>query len=136
MSYAAGRALQEAVFAALRADLGLATLVGPAVYDVVPAGAVPEIYVALGEELVRDRSDMTGGGAEHEFSVSVVSTRAGFATAKSVATAVSDVLTNAQMTLARGTLVYLRFHRARAVRRGASDERRITLLFRARTCDG
>ena len=136
MSYAIAEALQVAVYDRLANDAAVAALIGGAVYDMVPEGPVPELYIALGAEVARDKSDMTGGGAEHEFTVSVVSHRAGFRSAKALAGAVSDALVDADLTLNRGQLVGLRFYRARAARVGTSDERQINLIFRARVCDG
>ena len=136
MSYVIAQALQEAVYAQLTGDAVLSGLVGNAIFDVVPAGDVPPLYVALGAEVARDKSDMTGGGAEHEFTISVVTHNAGFSTAKAAAAAVSDALVDADLSLSRGQLVGLRFHRARAARVGTSDERQINLIFRARVCDG
>jgi len=136
MSYGVAQALQEAVYVRLMADTAVTDLVGAAVFDVIPAGDVPPLYVALGAEVVRDKSDSTGGGAEHEFTVSVVTHNAGFSSAKAVAAVVSDALIDAPLTLARGTLVGLHFYRARAARVGTGDERQINLIFRARVCDG
>lgn len=136
MSYGQAQALQEAVYSRLVGDAGLAALVGDAVYDVIPAGDVPALYVALGAEVARDKSDGTGGGAEHEFTISVVTHNAGFSTAKAAAGAVSDALVDADLALARGRLVSLNFYRAKAARVGTSDERQINLIFRARVCDG
>jgi len=84
---------------------------------------------------VRDRSDKTGGGALHIFTVSVIDNGAGFARAKAAAAAVSDALVDASLTLSRGTLVSLRFDRARARRVQTGDLRRIDLTFRARVDD-
>lgn len=109
MSYGAAAALQAAIYARLLGDAALGALVGAAVFDAAPGGAVPPIYVAIGPEVVRDRSDMTGQGAEHEFSVSVVTDTAGFQVAKQAAGAVSDALVDAPLTLARGHLVRLDF---------------------------
>lgn len=134
MSYGVSAALQAAVYQALTADAALGALVGGAIYDAVPAGVLPELYVTLGPEEVRDRSDKTGHGALHVFSVSVISTAAGFQAAKAAAGAVSDVLTGADLTLARGTLVRLDFGRARA-RLLKGDTRRIDLTFHARVDD-
>ena len=50
-------------------------LVGGAIYDVVPAGEVPSIYVSLGPEDVRDASDQTGSGAEHRFAIATYALR-------------------------------------------------------------
>lgn len=136
MSYGVAQALQAAVFQRLSADASLAGAVGTAVFDALPAGAVPPMYVALGPERVRDASDQTGGGALHEFVISVVTDHAGFAGAKDVAGMVSDALVDADLTLARGNLVSLRFHKAAAARVGTGDQRRIDLTFGARVCDG
>jgi len=85
---------------------------------------------------VRERGDISGAGAEHRVTVSVVSDAAGFLAAKQAAGAVSDALHGAALTLARGRLVALTFLRARAVRTGAGQRRRIDLTFRARVDDG
>lgn len=131
MSYAVSTALQTAVFQALSADADVTALVGTDIYDALPAGTVPSLYIALGPERASDASDQTGHGARHDFTVSVVTDSAGFASAKAVAAAVSDALVDAPLTLTRGRLVSLRFRRAKAVRVSPGDERRIDLTFRA-----
>ncbi len=135
MSYGVAAALQAAVYARLQADATLAALVGGAIYDALPPGILPALYVAIGPERVRERSDATGRGAEHEFTVAVVTESAGFATAKAAAAAVSDTLEDAPLVLARGRLVGLRFLRAEAARVGAGETRQITMTFRARVED-
>lgn len=135
MSYGVSQALQVAVFDALSADAGLAAVVGTAIYDQIPAGAVPSIYVSLGPETVLDRSDGDSSGAEHRFVVSVVSDAAGFATAKTAAVAISDALQEADLSLTRGQLIYLKFDRAVAKRDTSANLRRINLRFRARVQD-
>lgn len=131
MSYGVSAALQAAVYQALLADPTLAGLVGADIYDALPSGVAPSLYVALGPEVVKDRSDKSGGGAVHEFTVSVMTDSAGFATAKTAASAVSDALVDADLALTRGGLVALNFYRAKAVRVGTADERRIDLTFKA-----
>ncbi|WP_377506392.1 DUF3168 domain-containing protein [Octadecabacter sp. R77987] len=135
MSYGVAEALQTAVYQQLVADVTLAGLVGTAIYDALPTGTLPSIYVALGPEIARDRSDKTGGGAEHEFTVSIVTDGAGFAAAKTAAAAVSDALVDADLTLARGVLVSCNFYKATAARVGTGDVRRINMIFRARVDD-
>lgn len=135
MSYAVSGALQAAVFTALTGDATLASLVGSAIYDAVPAGIVPDIHVRLGTETVREASDGSGAGAVHSLTVSVVTSNPGFGTAKAAATAVSDVLHEADLTLTRGRLVSLRFERATARRIDAASARQIDLRFRARVQD-
>lgn len=135
MSYGASGALQAAVFDRLSADAALGALVGTAIYDALPPGILPSLYVVIGPERVRDRSDKTGRGAEHDFTVSVVTDVAGFAVAKAAAGAVSDALVHAPLDLSRGHLVGLHFVRAVAARVGAGGERQIDLTFRARIDD-
>lgn len=135
MSYAMAAALQSAVYQALTGNAALTALVGDAVYDVVPAGALPPVYVSLGPEEARDASDKTGGAARHDFTVSVVAGDSGFHAAKSVAAAVSDALLGTGLTLSRGRLVALNFVRARATRAGTGQARRIDLRFRAHIDD-
>lgn len=135
MSYAVSAALQTAVYQVLVSDAGLGALVGSAIYDAVPPGILPPLYVTLGAEDVRDRSDQTAGGAEHSLTVSVITDAAGFHGAKQAAAAISDALVDADLSLTRGHLINLRFHRARARREGTGGIRRIDLSFRARVDD-
>lgn len=134
MSYAVSAALQAAVYQCLTGDSALTALVGTDIYDALPSGALPPLYVALGDEKVRDASDMTGAGAWHDLSVAVVSEAAGYQSGKDAAAAVGDALIDADLTLARGRLVSLRFLRAQA-RRESGGLRRINLTFRARVED-
>ncbi|MDE3078985.1 MAG: DUF3168 domain-containing protein [Paracoccaceae bacterium] len=132
MSYAVAEALQAAVFGRLVGDAGLGALVGTAVYDAIPPGAGTGTFVLIGPEEVRDASDKTGDGAEHRFTVSVVTDAMGFQEAKAAAVAVSDALVGADLSLRRGRLVSLGFVRALAKRGTNGAGRRIDLVFRAR----
>ena len=134
MSYAVAAALQGAVYQRLQGDAGLSALVGNRVYDALPKGRLPDLYVALGPERAADASDKTGRGAWHEFVVSVISDDAGFQTAKEVSAAVCDALIDAALELERGRLVALNFKRAVAQREKAG-RRRVDLTFRARVED-
>lgn len=142
MSYAVAAALQEAIFARLSADAALAALVGNAIHDAIPPGTAPGTFVLIGPEEARDASDGTGAGAEHRLTISVITTAAGFQTAKAAAVAVSDALAAAPLpVLARGRLVGLWFQRAVARRespaaaQGAAEVRRIDMIWRARVED-
>ena len=135
MSYGVSAALQAAVYQHLTADAALAGLVGSAIYDALPSGTLPTTYVTLGPESVREKSDKTGQGALHSFTVSVVTDSAGFQAAKDVAAAISDALVDADLALTRGSLVYLTFDRAVAKLEGTGTQRRIDLRFRARVED-
>lgn len=136
MSFAVSGPLQTAVYQALVADAALAGIVGTAIYDAVPAGNLPSIYVRLGSEVAVDASDISGDGAVHRFTISVITTNPGFADAKSAAGAISDVLHDADLALSRGRLVSMRFERAAARRIDAVSARQIDLRFRARVQDG
>ena len=134
MTYAISEALQQAVYQRLIGDAALTAEVGPAIYDMVPAGPVPPLYVMLGAETVRDRSDVTGAGALHRFTVTVVAEATGFSAAKRAAAAISDALVDAPLALSRGHLVGLWFDRAKAARQ-ANGDRSIALRFSARVED-
>ena len=131
MSYGSAAALQTAIYQHLAADSALDAVVSGAIYDAVPAGSLPDLYVSIGPEDARDMSDVSSGGALHVFTISVIENGAGFARAKAAAAAISDALIDAALTLTRGTLVYLRFDRARARRVQSGELRRIDLTFRA-----
>jgi hypothetical protein len=135
MSYAVSGPLQAAVYGALAADVTLDGLVSGAIYDALPAGTLPDLYVLLGDETVRDASDGSGRGAAHVLTVSVVTTAQGFAGAKAAAGAVSDVLHGADLALSRGRLVWLRFSGAKARRVENASRRQIDLRFDARVED-
>ncbi|MBI1217475.1 MAG: DUF3168 domain-containing protein [Rhodobacteraceae bacterium] len=132
MSYAVAEALQAALYGRLLGDEALGALIGGAVYDAVPPGAGTGTFVLIGPEEVRDASDKTGDGAEHRFTVSVVTDAMGFERAKATAVAVSDALVGADLVLNRGRLVSLGFLRATAKRVSNGAGRRIDLVFRAR----
>ncbi|TNJ46724.1 DUF3168 domain-containing protein [Phaeobacter sp. B1627] len=134
MTYALSEALQQAVYQQLIADPALTAEVGTAIYDMLPAGSLPALYVTLGAETVRDRSDVSGAGALHRFTVTVVANTTGFSAAKRAAAAVSDALVDAPLTLIRGQLVGLWFDRATAARQSNGD-RSIALRFSARLED-
>lgn len=135
MSYTLASALQEAVYQALSGDATLGSLLGDAIYDALPSGSLPDLYISLGPETVKDASDKTGRGADHRFTISVMSTAPGFATAKAVAAAACDVLVDANLSLNRGRLVSLTFDRATAKRTDDGNGRQIDLRFRARVED-
>ncbi len=129
MSYAGAAAFQAAVYAHLASDPALA---GVAVVDALPPSAGAGTFVLIGPEEALDRSDQTGGGAEHRLVVSVITDAEGFAAAKAVAVKLSYRLVDADLVLSRGTLVALHFRRAVARRLEAGAVRRIDLEFRAR----
>ena len=134
MSYAVSSALQCAVYQALQDDVALSGLVGTHVYDELPKGDLPGLFVSLGPETATDASDTGGDGAWHRFTVSVVTESAGFQAAKDAAGAVSDALHGADLSLNRGRLVGLWFLKAVA-KRQSGGRRQIDMTFRARVED-
>lgn len=132
MSYGQAAALQAAVYQHLSA---LPELADTPVVDAIPKGQGGGSFVLIGSEEVRDLSDASGSGAEHRFTVSVISEAAGFNAAKDMAVAISDALNTAALELSRGRLVGLWFQRATARRRDDGRVRRIDMTFRARVED-
>ena len=135
MSYAVSAALQSAVFATISADSGVVAAVGDAVYDAIPSGTLPSLYISLGPEDVNIEDDKTSVGTAHRFVISVITDVPGFFAAKQAAGAVSDALHYADLTLSRGRLVALRFQKARAIKIDKGAGRQIDLTFRARIED-
>jgi hypothetical protein len=132
MSYRCSAGLQESVFQLLQADTELSAR-GVSVHDAPPPGSPHNTYVVVGPEDVIDRSDASGPGAEHRFSVVVVSDAPGFVNAKRIAGRISDLLNDPPLQLGEGRLVGLWFHQAQARRIEGGKVRRIELRFRART---
>ena len=135
MSYGVAAALQVAVYQHLLADAEVTALVGSDIFDAVPSGTVPPVYVSLGPEDAFARDDKSGSGTLHRFTVSVVNESAGFQAAKTIAGAVSDALHDARPALSRGRVVRMQYLRAKALRIDDGTRRRIDLLFEARVED-
>ncbi|OUS06129.1 hypothetical protein A9Q96_10225 [Rhodobacterales bacterium 52_120_T64] len=126
--------LQGAIYGALTGDAALVALVGVEIYDApLPSGGALPLgeHVTLGEEMVKPFGSATSSGGVHDFDIVVHSTANGFAAAKVVASAVSDVLVDANLNISGGHLVSLRFLKAKAKRGVAPELRRIEMRFRA-----
>ncbi|MGB7316462.1 MAG: DUF3168 domain-containing protein [Planktotalea sp.] len=124
--------LQAAIYDRLSTDASLAAIVAGHVYDAVPAGPMPDLYVLIGEEAVKDASDQSGAGAMHEVLISVLSTADSFLTLKQAAGAIYTALESAELPLSAGRVVGLWF-RSSAAKRSNSGQRKIDLKFRIRT---
>lgn len=135
MTFALSASLQKAVFTQLSGEAEIIEIVGPNIYDAVPAGAEPEVFVLIGEEVVRDRSTKTSDGAHHDFTVSVFADQHGFSTSKTLAAIICDSLLSADMELDRGRVTGIWFRRAQTRRGRSPDRRRIDLQFRAHVED-
>lgn len=136
MSYALSAALQKGVYDLLAGDAEVAALSGGAIYDALPTGAVPDLFVSLGAERAETQTDSTGAVSRHRFTVSVIATDpGGFLRAKALAGAVGEALAGALPVLERGRVIALDFERADARRVSAGARRRIDLRFVARVED-
>lgn len=133
MTYGLSLSLQKAVFQVLQTNDAVVDLSAGQIFEFMPPGPVPDLYVRLGPETVRDRSDRTARGAIHDFAVIVASDRAGFRDAKALAGAVSEALAGTDPVLEKGRVVALNFRRARA--RWLAAGREIELWFRAHLDD-
>lgn len=125
-------ALHRAIYAILAKNTAISALIGGHIYDALPAGPLPEVFISLGAEVMTDRSDKTGGGSEHEFVISVITTQPGFLRAKDVAAAIGRALLEDAPAFGDLAVVYLQFTRADARRDTDTQTRRIDLRFRAR----
>ena len=123
--------LQRAVLTRLEADSEVAALTEGHVYDALPPGELPILYVIFGTETVRDRSDMTSIAAVHEFDLSVITSLSGFQSAKTLASYMCTALLTKPLSLADGHLIALNFQGAVSKRQSTGGGRRIDLKFRA-----
>jgi len=135
MSYGTSADLQTALFGALSGDANLSAAVDGQIFDSVPSGKTPPLFVAIGEERVVDRSDIAAHAADFLVTISVVGDNRGFLPVKQVAGQVSDILLASQLTMQRGCVAFLSLDRARAYRSGTERRRRVDLRFRVRVDD-
>ncbi len=126
-------ALQQAVFALLSADAGLAAQLGGArVYDHVPR-ATDAPYVHLGEMTMRDFSTASETSAEIRFSIVAWSREPGRAQALAVAQTVIALLHDQPLALDGHLLINLRHTATETTRGDATGGRRALARFRAVT---
>ena len=135
MSFATSEALQTAVYAELTGNAPIVAVVGSNIFDALPSGALPNLYIALGEEKTRDHSTKTTSGALHDIEVNVHGDVAGFQAVKALAALICDALIDADLVLSRGVLTRLQFKFARARKGVSPDQRVINLTFRACVVD-
>ena len=134
MSYATSAALQAAIFTALQSDAAVSEATGGHIYDALPSGSLPPIYVLIGAEEARDRSDQGEAAALYLMTLSVISDSAGFTAVKTAAGAICDALLAAPLPMTRGAVTGRWFDRALA--RGLkSGGREVTLRFRLHVDD-
>ncbi|MEM8979397.1 MAG: DUF3168 domain-containing protein [Pseudomonadota bacterium] len=135
MSYGPAPDLQQAIYAALTGDAELTSLSGGAVFDAMPEGKPEDCFILIGDEEVRDRSDVSGFGADFLVAISVIGPSDGFLKIKQIAARVSDLLLNFNPSLARGCIGFSHLDRVRARRSTPQTHRRVDLRFRMRVDD-
>ena len=123
-----GWALQQAVYAALLADSGVAALAG--IYDDVPDDAAMP-YVVIGEDRESDWSTTTESGSQHILSIHVWSRAAGHREAKLLCDAVRAALDGAALTVSGATLIDIRYQATQYSRESDGRTIRAVLTFRA-----
>ena len=125
-----GWALQQAVYAALLADSGVAALAGTRIFDDVPGDAAMP-YVVIGEDQESDWSTATESGSQHILSIHVWSRAAGHREAKLLCETVRMALDGAALALSGATLIDLRYQTTQYTRESDGRTLRATLTFRA-----
>lgn len=124
----ASLALQKAVIAALRADAGVAALVGAKVYDEPPHGVTPP-YVRYGTDNLAPLR-MSGDCVDEDIAFSVeVHSRpvAGRVEAKRIAQAVREALDDQALTVTGFTLEWLQYT-TQSITRAADGETYIAVI--------
>jgi hypothetical protein len=125
-----GWALQQAVYAALLADSGVAALAGTRIFDDVPCDAAMP-YVVIGEDQESDWSTATESGSQHILSIHVWSRAAGHKEAKLLCDGVRAALDGAALTVSGATLIDLRYQATQYARQNDGRTIRAALTFRA-----
>lgn len=126
-------ALRKAIRAHLLADAALvAALGGQKVFDEAPRGDETP-YAIFAETQARDWSADMSRGAEHFFTLAVVSTQRGLNAALSIAQQITSLLDEAPLTLEGHALTDLRFLSLETKRDDKGRFARVALRFRATT---
>lgn len=100
-------ALQQAVFAALAADAGLAALVGDRIFDAVPRAATFP-FVSFGAATAADWSTGTDTGSEHRLTVNIWSRAGGRQESWAIGARIDAALHDQPLALEDHGLVNLR----------------------------
>jgi hypothetical protein len=125
-------AVQQAVFAALVADVGVGAIVGDRIYDAPPRDpAFP--YLTLAETRIADWSTGTESGSEQRLTLTVWSRERGKKQCFETMDAIEAALHDAALALDGHELVNLRFEFADVARERDGITWRASLRFRAVT---
>lgn len=125
-------ALKAALRARLLADTDVAGLVGTAIYDAPPRGALPP-YLAFGEALARENGTVERDGSVIEADLVAITSERGTETALNIASAITAALGGAGPAMEGHRLVALEVSRTLARHDPATSLTRATLRLRAFT---
>ncbi|MFV0244906.1 MAG: DUF3168 domain-containing protein [Qingshengfaniella sp.] len=127
MSYRDAGDLQAAIHARLTGDTALMALVAGAVFDAVPEGRAPDVYLALGAEEVTETRDHDGAIMRHRIDLSAIGKAESFAQVKAVAAAAEAALRAAPLTAPGLNIMDMWLERVRATRGKHPARRRIDM---------
>lgn len=127
-----GFALQKAIVAALRADAGLAALIGARVYD-DPPRETPFPYVGIGPASLAEADTDLERGHVHLFHLDIFSRQGGRKEVRQILGAIEAVLHDADLALDGHRLINLRFELADIFREEDGETMRGTVRYRAVT---
>jgi hypothetical protein len=123
-------ALQQAVYAALAADAGVAALAGARIYDAVPREAAFP-YLVIGDGSEADWSTKTDRGSAVTLIIRAWSRGAGQKEARQLAEAVRACLDGATLALGSGTLIAWNYLNTTQARDSDGVTRRADIRYRA-----
>jgi hypothetical protein len=125
-------ALQQAVFAALSADVAVQAAVAGRIFDAVPeTAALP--YIVLGEASETSETSTAEAGSSHTLSLHIWSRNGGTRESKEIAGAVRSCLDHAALVLTGHVLIDLAFTAADYARQSDGKTFRAVLRFAAST---
>ena len=110
----------------------VAALGGAKIYEEAPQGAVTP-YVLFMDAQMRDWSGAASRGAEHFFTLAVISTERGFGAALAAGQQIADLIDEATLSLDGHRLIDLRFVSMDTKRDSGGRFARVAILFRATT---
>lgn len=132
MSYKFQDSLQSQIYTTLINDSEILATTNGAIFDAAPSdGDLPEVYIRIGNEYVRDRSSATHQQTEIQFEISVFSKNQGFIKAKILSSQISALMKLDNLHLEHGHLVGVWFQNAQTYRLEKGNLRQIKLWFKA-----
>ncbi len=124
--------IQTSVFEALNANAQIYEKTEGAIFDHVPTSQdLPEIYVRIGDEQIKNRSSKTNSISEAIFEISIFSQHQGFIAAKHLSSLISQELTKDKLNFNNEKLIGIWFVKSQTYRLSSGNLRQIKLWFKA-----